>query len=121
MEGSLLDAQRIVSSWARCSQDLTSLQGTASHRAWEGRCVLISYVKELCEMPACYSGLHVCDTHLVVNMLCGASPSITLCRYEDKFFERLCERLDEVVAMRETHAELLELLGTSSFDHVVSL
>lgn len=54
-------------------------------------------------------------------MLCGASPSTTLCRYKDKFFEGLCERLDDVVAMRETHAELLELLGTNSFDHVVSL
>ena len=42
------------------------------------------------------------------------------CRYEDKFFERLCERLDDVMAMRDTHAELLELLGTNSLDHVVS-
>lgn len=45
--------------------------------------------------------------------------SDTDCRYEDNFFESLCERLDDVVAMRETHAELLELLVMDSLDHVV--
>lgn len=80
----------------------------------------MSHVKQLYKLQACCSGLHVSDSSFVVNMLCGASPSIILCRYEDKFFKKLCERLDDVVAIRETHAELLELLGTNSFDHMVS-
>ncbi|KAL3130926.1 hypothetical protein ABBQ38_000251 [Trebouxia sp. C0009 RCD-2024] len=41
-------------------------------------------------------------------------------RYEDQFFEGLCERLDDVMAMRETHAELLELLVKDSMDHVAA-
>ena len=60
--------------------------------------------------------LTACNTSLIVNVLDRQQN----CRYEDKFFERLCERLDEVITMRETHAELLDLLGTNSLDHAVS-
>ena len=48
-------------------------------------------------------------------------PGLLCCRYEDKFFEGLSERLDEVIRMRETHAELLELLVNVSVDHAVSI
>ena len=49
-----------------------------------------------------------------------ADCSSSCCRYEDKFFDSLNERLDEVLVMRETHVELIELLAADTIDQSVS-
>lgn len=49
-----------------------------------------------------------------------ADCSSSCCRYEDKFFDSLNERLDEVLVMRETHVELIELLAANTVDQSVS-
>ena len=42
------------------------------------------------------------------------------CRYEDKFFDSLTERLDEVLVMRETHVQLFDLLAANTIAQSVS-
>ncbi|DBA90074.1 TPA: hypothetical protein ACH3X2_004335 [Trebouxia sp. C0005] len=53
-------------------------------------------------------------SHDLTSLQWLASPHTWEGRYEDKLFDSLNERLDEVLDMRETHVELIELLAADS-------